>query len=96
MMHFMDQYNYDVTRVRRCNIHYLSPDGRIIPFCTYNVLDDIYRDNILYQYKTDLEAYQKELNFKGFSPGEKYNRSLYYKKMKNHPIYKEAYKGIIF
>ncbi|ABM81077.1 putative Fe-S osidoreductase [Hyperthermus butylicus DSM 5456] len=36
-MHFMDPYNYDVERVMRCNIHYLSPDGRIIPFCTYNV-----------------------------------------------------------
>ena len=96
MMHFMDQYNYDVTRVRRCNIHYLSPDGRVIPFCTYNVLDDIYRDHILKQYKTPLEAYEREVKLKGFNPGEKYNRSKYYKLIKNHPIYKEAYRGILW
>jgi len=96
MMHFMDQYNYDVTRVRRCNIHYLSPDGRIIPFCTYNVLEDIYRDHILNQYKTDFEAFQREVGINIFAPGQKYNRSLYIKKIKSHPLYKEAYKGILW
>ncbi len=96
MMHFMDLYNYDVTRVRRCNIHYLSPDGRIIPFCTYNVMESIYRDYILQQYKQPLEAYQKDLETRAFNPGEKYNRAKYIKLMKEHPIYKEAYKGIIF
>jgi len=35
-MHFMDAYNYQVSRVKRCTIHYSSPDGRIYPFCTYN------------------------------------------------------------
>ncbi|MBP2132279.1 putative radical SAM superfamily Fe-S cluster-containing enzyme [Methanomicrobium sp. W14] len=35
-MHFMDNYNYDVGRVQRCCIHYATPDGRLIPFCTYN------------------------------------------------------------
>ncbi len=35
-MHFMDNYNYDLNRVNRCCIHYATPDGRIIPFCTYN------------------------------------------------------------
>lgn len=35
-MHFMDKYNYDLSRVQRCCIHYATPDGRIIPFCTYN------------------------------------------------------------
>lgn len=35
-MHFMDHYNYDVERVKRCVIHYAAPDGRIYPFCTYN------------------------------------------------------------
>ena len=34
-MHFMDRYNYDVERVKRCVIHYSTPDG-IYPFCTYN------------------------------------------------------------
>ncbi len=35
-MHFMDRYNYDIGRVQRCCIHYATPDGRLIPFCTYN------------------------------------------------------------
>lgn len=35
-MHFMDPYNFDLERVRRCTIHYALPDGRIIPFCTMN------------------------------------------------------------
>ncbi len=35
-MHFMDHYNYDVERVKRCVIHYAAPDGKISPFCAYN------------------------------------------------------------
>ncbi len=35
-MHFQDLYNYDIERVKRCAIHYVVPDGRIIPFCAYN------------------------------------------------------------
>jgi len=36
IMHFMDPYNFDLERVRRCTIHYALPDGKIIPFCTMN------------------------------------------------------------
>ena len=35
-MHFQDSYNYDFERVKRCSIHYVTPDCRIIPFCAYN------------------------------------------------------------
>jgi uncharacterized radical SAM superfamily Fe-S cluster-containing enzyme len=35
-MHFMDGYNYDVERVKRCVIHYAAPNGQIYPFCAYN------------------------------------------------------------
>ncbi len=35
-MAFMDQYNLDVNRVRRCVVHYVTPDLKIIPFCAYN------------------------------------------------------------
>ncbi|MDX2154405.1 MAG: radical SAM protein [Bryobacteraceae bacterium] len=35
-MHFMDAYNYDIERVKRCVIHYAAPDGKLYPFCTYN------------------------------------------------------------
>ncbi|MCD6523203.1 MAG: radical SAM protein [Candidatus Diapherotrites archaeon] len=37
-MHFMDPYNFDVERVERCVIHYVTPDHKIIPFCSYNSL----------------------------------------------------------
>jgi uncharacterized radical SAM superfamily Fe-S cluster-containing enzyme len=42
-MHFMDPWNFDEDRVKRCVIHYAVPDGRIIPFCTMN---SIYRSEI--------------------------------------------------
>lgn len=35
-MHFMDNYNFLAERSRSCVVHYSTPDGRIIPFCTYN------------------------------------------------------------
>ncbi len=42
-MHFMDPFNFDQDRVRRCVIHYATPDGKIIPFCSMN---NIYRKGI--------------------------------------------------
>ncbi len=44
-MHFMDRYNYDLERVNRCCIHYATPDGKLIPFCTYNS-GPVYREQI--------------------------------------------------
>ena len=38
IMHFMDAYNFDFQRAQMCAIHYALPDGRIIPFCTYNTI----------------------------------------------------------
>jgi uncharacterized radical SAM superfamily Fe-S cluster-containing enzyme len=35
-MHFQDLYNFNLDRVRRCNVHYAAPDGLLYPFCTYN------------------------------------------------------------
>jgi len=37
-MHFMDPYNFDIERVQKCVVHYATPDGKIIPFCTMNTL----------------------------------------------------------
>ena len=34
-MHFQDRYNFDVQRVKRCVIHYSTPEGQI-PVCAYN------------------------------------------------------------
>jgi len=44
MMHFMDLYNYDIERVKRCCIHYSMTDNRVIPFCAFNVIPEWYRD----------------------------------------------------
>ena len=44
-MHFMDNYNYDLDRVNRCCIHYATPDGKLIPFCTYNS-GPVYREQV--------------------------------------------------
>ncbi|HPZ10471.1 MAG TPA: hypothetical protein PL110_20440, partial [Candidatus Eremiobacteraeota bacterium] len=46
-MHFMDLYNMDVERTSRCIIHYTVPDGRLIPFCTYN---NLYRQDVEKQF----------------------------------------------
>lgn len=45
MMHFQDPYNWDVQRIKKCDIHYATPQG-IIPFCTFNVFPSVYRDKI--------------------------------------------------
>ena len=59
MMHFQDKYNYDVERVRRCCIHYLVPDGRIIPFCAFNVIPEWYRDKIQRMYGIPIEEWER-------------------------------------
>lgn len=41
-MAFMDQYTFDVNRVKRCVVHYVTPNLKVIPFCAYN---NIHRKN---------------------------------------------------
>jgi uncharacterized radical SAM superfamily Fe-S cluster-containing enzyme len=36
-MAFKDAWNMDLERVRDCCIHVVAPDGRMIPFCLYNL-----------------------------------------------------------
>jgi len=60
MMHFMDKYNHDEERLRRCDIHYLSPDMRIIPFCAFNVIPEWYRDAIQPKYGIPIEQWEHE------------------------------------
>jgi len=38
---FMDEWNFDVERVKKCCVSEILPDGKIIPFCAFN---SIYRD----------------------------------------------------
>ena len=41
IMQFLDAYNFDVRSVKKTCVHIVHPDGRIIPFDTYNMF---YRD----------------------------------------------------
>ncbi len=52
-MHFMDPFNFDNDRVSRCVIHYATPDGRIIPFCSFNSL---YREGVEEKFNIPLES----------------------------------------
>jgi len=92
-MHFMDLYNYDVERVMRCDIHYLSPDGRVIPFCTYNVLNDLYRDKILRSYQVPIEEWSKRFGKDSIGDAMKYRRNA--TKLESGEIYKSTYRGFI-
>lgn len=53
-MHFMDSYNYDIERVRRCVIHYAAPNGLLYPFCAYNS-GPVYREKIERKYSIPFE-----------------------------------------
>ncbi|MBT3980031.1 MAG: radical SAM protein [Bacteriovoracaceae bacterium] len=33
---FMDEFDFDVARIRKCCTHYALPDGRLMPGCAYN------------------------------------------------------------
>lgn len=35
-MHFMDSGNYNMRRLRRCIIQYVTTEGKLVPFCAYN------------------------------------------------------------
>ena len=57
-MHFMDSYNYDVERVKRCVIHYAAPERPIYPFCAYNS-GPVYREKIEREFAVPLETTQQ-------------------------------------
>ena len=44
--------NYD------CDIRYLTPDLRIIPFCSFNVIPEWCRDKIQQKYGLPIEAWE--------------------------------------
>jgi uncharacterized radical SAM superfamily Fe-S cluster-containing enzyme len=89
MMHFMDLYNYDIQRVIRCDIHYFSPDGRMIPFCTYNVISDIYRDKVLREHSMSFEEYERKYGSGKVGPSTKYKRDI--KKLESSELYLKTY-----
>lgn len=72
LMHFMDKFSYDVQRVERCCIHYAMPDGRIVPFCAFNVVPEAYRDKIQREYSISVSEWERRAGKK--LADEKYNR----------------------
>jgi uncharacterized radical SAM superfamily Fe-S cluster-containing enzyme len=92
MMHFQDEYTYDIARVEKCDIHYSLPDGRVIPFCTFNVFPEIYRDKVQRQYAVPAEEWQKQ------HPGwtyasDKYRRNI--KELEANPLYEKTYGHLV-
>ena len=43
IMQFIDAYAFDVRSVKKTCVHIVHPDGRLIPFDTYNLF---YRDDL--------------------------------------------------
>ena len=75
MMHFQDEYTYDIKRVEKCDIHYAMPDGRVLPFCTFNVFPEVYRDKIQRQYSIPSKEWEKMHGNWSYS-GDKYMRDV--------------------
>ena len=67
-MHFMDSYNYDIERVKRCVIHYAAPNGLIYPFCAYNS-GPVYREMIEKKYSIPFEKQLTQWEASGCSAG---------------------------
>ena len=63
-MHFMDSYNYDFARVKRCVIHYSAPNGLVYPFCIYNS-GPCMREKVERQFSVPLEPKAAKLNGNG-------------------------------
>jgi len=36
ILQFLDRYNFDLGTVKRSCVHFVTPEGKIIPFDTYN------------------------------------------------------------
>jgi hypothetical protein len=43
IMKFIDAYSFDIRSVKKSCVHIVHPDGRLIPFDTYNLF---YRDDL--------------------------------------------------
>ncbi len=67
-MHFMDSYNYDIERVKRCVIHYAAPNGLIYPFCAYNS-GPVYREMIEKKYSIPFEQQLTRFELSGCEAG---------------------------
>jgi uncharacterized radical SAM superfamily Fe-S cluster-containing enzyme len=78
MMHFQDKYNQDIERLKKCDIHYLTPDNKIIPFCAFNVIPEFYREPIQKKYGVPTSDWEKK-------NGEKLEDSMYQGELRKIP-----------
>ncbi|MEM2351367.1 MAG: radical SAM protein, partial [Thermoproteota archaeon] len=92
MMHFMDPYNYDVERVMHCGVHYVTPEPNVVPFCTFNVLPELYRDNVQREFSVSLEEWSR---LKPGTVGDKAKYKRDVKKLESGEIYKRTYEGFL-
>jgi len=65
IMHFQDVWNMDLDRVQRCSIHYVTPDGKIRSFCTYNSL---HREKVEKKFAVSIEDWVKRTGKKISEP----------------------------
>jgi uncharacterized radical SAM superfamily Fe-S cluster-containing enzyme len=92
MMHFQDEYTYDIHRVEKCDIHYAMPDGQVLPFCTFNVFPEVYRDKAQKQYSIPTSEWQK--THPGWSyPKDKYMRNT--KEIEASSLYQKTYGTLV-
>ncbi|MDE1850226.1 MAG: radical SAM protein [Candidatus Micrarchaeota archaeon] len=92
MMHFQDEYSYDIKRVEKCDIHYAMPNGEVLPFCTFNVFPEVYRDKIQKQYSIPSKEWQSTHEDWAYNK-DKYLRNI--KALESHPSYIKHYTKMI-
>ncbi len=88
MMHFQDEYTYDIKRVEKCDIHYSLPDGRVLPFCTFNVFPEVYRDKVQRQYAIPSKEWEESHSNWNYA-ADKYKRDI--KALEASEAYRRTY-----
>ncbi len=91
MMHFQDLYNYDIERVKRCCIHYAMTDGRIVPFCAFNVIPEWYRDKGQHSQGIPIKKWEEKTGRKIHD--DQYRRKA--KELESTQLYSDTYKGFL-
>ncbi|MCX6815741.1 MAG: radical SAM protein [Candidatus Aenigmarchaeota archaeon] len=97
IMHFQDPNNWDIDRIHKCNIHYAVPDGRILPFCTFNVIPELYRDRVQRKFAIPAKEWEQKtgkslkdsIYHRSFTKEEQEKLVTYYdqyRKTKDRPI----------
>ena len=67
-MHFQDRYNYDIERVKRCVIHYATPEG-VFPFCSYNS-GPVHRERVEKKHSVPMSEWKAKQASRTVTPGE--------------------------